>query len=215
MAINLGLANEYNVFVFGDMSMSNTDAEGRVAVGGNATLSNYGIGAGISPLPPANTDPSFVVDGDVNVSAGSNASGNTVINPGSTVLFYTMGNPNGSLITGTPIDFAEAERYLKCASAFWDSIPENGSGEVQFNQLNLIGTDQNLNIFRFDSTNIYGTGLSLAQLNGINIIAPIESTILINVKGATSSTAVTRYSGTEPAPRGKRHGRFCGTSLTH
>lgn len=27
MAINLGLANEYNVFVFGDMRMSNTDAE--------------------------------------------------------------------------------------------------------------------------------------------------------------------------------------------
>ncbi len=27
MAINFGLANEYNVFVFGNMSLSNTDAE--------------------------------------------------------------------------------------------------------------------------------------------------------------------------------------------
>lgn len=95
MAVNLGLANDYNVFVFGNMSMSNTDAEGGVAVGGNATLSNYGVGAGIIPLPPANTDPSFVISGDVNVSAGSNASGNTVISPSSTVLSYTMGNPNG------------------------------------------------------------------------------------------------------------------------
>ena len=118
MAINFGLANNYNVFVFGNMSLSNTDAEGRVAVGGNATLSNYGVGASIFPLPPANTDPSFVVDGDMNVSAGSNACGNTVINPGSTVINYTMGNPNGALITGTPIDFSEAERYLKCASVF-------------------------------------------------------------------------------------------------
>ena len=66
MAINFGLANDYNVFVFGNLSLSNTDAEGRVAVGGNATLSNYGVGAGITPLPPANTDPSFVVDGDIN-----------------------------------------------------------------------------------------------------------------------------------------------------
>ena len=57
MAFNFGLANDYNVFVFGNMSMSNTDAEGRVAVGGNVTLSNYGVGAGITPLPPANTDP--------------------------------------------------------------------------------------------------------------------------------------------------------------
>ena len=103
MAINFGLANNYNVFVFGDMGLSNTDAEGRVAVGGNVTLSNYGIGAGISPLPPANIDPSFVVDGNVNVSAGSNASGNTVVNPAGTVINYTMGNPNGALITGTPL----------------------------------------------------------------------------------------------------------------
>ena len=184
MAVNFGLANQYNVFVFGNMNMSNTDAEGRVAVGGNAVLSNYGVGAGITPLPPANTDASFVVNGDINVTAGSNASGNTVISPDSTVLNYTMGNPNGALITGSPIDFVEAERYLKCASAFWSALAENGTGEVLFNQLNLTGTDPDLNIFRFDSANIYGTGLSLSQLNGINILAPIDSTILINVTGA-------------------------------
>lgn len=32
------------VFVLGNMNMSNTDAEGRVAAGGNVTLSNYGVG---------------------------------------------------------------------------------------------------------------------------------------------------------------------------
>lgn len=107
MAINFGAAGEYNVFVLGGMNMSNTDAEGRVAVGGSAVLSNYGVGAGVSPLPPAGTDPSFVVAGNVNVSGGSNACGNTVVSPDSTVTLYTMGNPNGTLITGTPIDFPE------------------------------------------------------------------------------------------------------------
>lgn len=184
MAFNFGPANEYNVFIFGDMSMSNTDAEGRVAVGGNASLSNYGVGAGISPLPPAGIDPSFVIGGNVNVSAGSNASGNTVISPSSTVISYTMGNPNGMLVTGTPIDFQETERYLKCASAFWGGLESNGSGEVIFNQLNLTGTDESLNVFSFDGGNIYGSGLSLSQLNGINIIAPAASTVLINVAGA-------------------------------
>lgn len=183
MAFNFGLANDYNVFVFGDMSLSNTDAEGRVAVGGNATLSNYGVGASITPLPPANTDPSFVIDGNVNVTAGSNASGNTVVNPSSTITNYTMGNPNGLLIVGTPIDFAEAERYLKCASNFWSDLLPNGTGEVVFNQLNLTGTDETLNIFSLDSSNLYGSGVSLAQLNGINIIAPLGATILINVDG--------------------------------
>lgn len=185
MAINFGLANDYNVFVFGSMSMSSTDAEGRVAVGGSAVLSNYGVGAGITPLPPANTDPTFVIAGDVNVSGGSNASGNTVISPSSTVISYTMGNPNGALLTGTPIDFAEAERYLKCACAFWGALEENGTGEVQYGQLNLTGTDPVLNIFRIDAANVFGSGLSLAQLNGINIIAPIDATILINVEGTS------------------------------
>lgn len=185
MAFNFGLANDYNVFVFGDMSLSNTDAEGRVAVGGNATLSNYGVGASITPLPPANTDPSFVIDGNVNVTAGSNASGNTVVNPSSTITNYTMGNPNGLLIVGTPIDFAEAERYLKCASNFWSALLPNGTGEVVFNQLNLTGTDEALNIFSLDSSNLYGSGISLAQLNGINIIAPLGATILINVDGTS------------------------------
>lgn len=185
MAVNFGLANDYNVFVFGSMSMSSTDAEGRVAVGGSAVLSNYGVGAGITPLPPANTDPTFVIAGDVNVSGGSNASGNTVISPSSTVISYTMGNPNGALLTGTPIDFAEAERYLKCACAFWGALEENGTGEVQYGQLNLTGTDSALNVFRIDAANVFGSGLSLAQLNGINIIAPIDATILINVEGAS------------------------------
>ena len=184
MAINFGPANDYNVFVFGNMSMSNTDAEGRVAVGGNAVLSNYGVGAGITPLPPAGTDPSFVIGGDVNVSAGSNASGNTIISPTSTVISYTMGNPNGSLLTGSPVDFAEAERYLKCASTFWGSLDPTGTGQVIFGQLNLTGSDPSLNIFQLDSQNPYGSGLSLGQLNGINIIAPIGSTVLINVEGA-------------------------------
>ena len=118
MATNFGLANLYNVFVLGNMNMSNTDAEGRVAAGGNVTLSNYGVGAGISPLPPAGTDASLVIDGSVNISGGSNASGNTIVNPASTITAYTMGNPNGSLTTGTPIDFSEAGRYLKCTSAW-------------------------------------------------------------------------------------------------
>ena len=70
------------------------------------------------PCPPANTDPSFVVGGNLDVSNGSNASGNTVISPTSTVVNYTMGNPNGSLVVGQPIDFGDAERYLKCVSVF-------------------------------------------------------------------------------------------------
>ena len=52
-----------------------------------------------------------------------------------------------------------------------------------FGQLNLTGIDSAFNVFSFYSTNIYGTGQALNQLNGINIIAPDTATILINVTG--------------------------------
>ena len=89
-----------------------------------------------------------------------------------------MGNPNGLFLTGTPIDFTEAERYLKCASLYWATLAPNGVGEVVFGQLNLLGTDEFLNVFSFDSFDIYGSGTALNQLNGINIVvAPLNSTI--------------------------------------
>lgn len=43
MAINFGLANDYNVFVFGNLSLSNTDAEGRVAADQIRMLLQAGI----------------------------------------------------------------------------------------------------------------------------------------------------------------------------
>ena len=52
-----------------------------------------------------------------------------------------------------------------------------------FGQLTLTGIDGALNIFQLDAANVYGSGLSLAQLNGINIVAPASSTILINITG--------------------------------
>lgn len=183
MATNFGLANLYNVFVLGNMNMSNTDAEGRVAAGGNVTLYNYGVGAGISPLPPAGTDASLVIDGSVNISGGSNASGNTVVNPASTITAYTMGNPNGSLTTGNPHRLLRSRAVSEMCLGLWGALAPNGTGAVLFGQLTLTGIDGALNIFQLDAANVYGSGLSLAQLNGINIVAPASSTILINITG--------------------------------
>lgn len=183
MAINFGVAGNYNVFVFQDINLSNTDAEGRVAVGGNATLLNTGVGSAIIPLPPFGTDDTFIIGGDVNVTNGSNASGNTVRSLTSTVINYTMGNPNGAFITGEPIDFATEAAYLECASIFWGELSPNGTGDVAFGTLTLTGVNPNLNIFEINSTNVEGSGLSLNMLVGINIVAPMNSTILINVTG--------------------------------
>ena len=135
-----------------------------------------------------------------------------MINPNSNVINYTMGNPNGQFVMGTPIDFMAAEQYLKCASAFWSTLMPNGTGQVIYGQLNLTGTDESLNIFSLDSGNL----LELAFLW-------LSSTVSISLRPWTPpssstwmaplfSTAATRSSATvRPLPGNMRAGS-CGIS---
>jgi hypothetical protein len=43
-----GPAGDYNVFVFGNFSSSNSDTEGNLAAGGNVTVSSYAVASKIS-----------------------------------------------------------------------------------------------------------------------------------------------------------------------
>ena len=183
LSINFGTVGKYNVFILENMEMSNTYAEGRVAVGGNVNLINYGVGSGIGPLQLYGKDSSLVIGGDVNVIGGSNSSGNTVRNVESTVISYTMSNPKGAFITDSPIYFAAKEAYLKGASIFWGRLSTNGTCNLNFGCLTLKGGDPSLNIFQIEANNIAEAGLELKQLNSINIDTPLGSTILINVTG--------------------------------
>ena len=180
---NFGSASKYNIFILENINLRNTYVEGRVAVGGNATFLNVGVGAGIRPLPPYGTDNSLVIGGDINIIGGRNYSGNTVRNTGSTVLNNTMGRVNGAFIIGTPIYFDTKGEYLKYASIFWSRLSSNGDCNVNLGDLTLNGDDPCLNIFQINANKIAESDLELKQLDSINIEAPPGSTILINVTG--------------------------------
>ncbi|MGG3600504.1 MULTISPECIES: choice-of-anchor A family protein, partial [Bacillus cereus group] len=183
MATNLGTANNFNVFVIGNQTQSNVDSEGRVAVGGIATLTNYGIG---NTLPLSTTRADLIVGMEMVITSGTNFSGNSVISSTGTVVTYTMTNNNG--VPGQPlvqdlIDFNTEANFLQCASTTWGALAPTGVATTNFGQIVLTGLDPTLNIFTFDGTNVAGTGLTLQSANGINIIAPVGSTILINITG--------------------------------
>ena len=181
--MNFKIANDFNVYTLNDHKQSNVDSEGRVAVGGNATYSNYGIG---SHLTTSLTRPDLIVGGQMNITGGTNAHGNSVISDLNNVVNYTMTNNNGVLpqpIQNSPIDFVTQNEYLKCASTNWALLTSNGTAQVLFGGLTLVGLDPTLNIFSLNGNNIEGSGLSLSMLNKIDIVAPIGSTILINISG--------------------------------
>lgn len=165
----LGVAADYNVFVFGDMNVG-SDTQGRVAVGGNfSTTSGYSIGLLSSPAQY-----SLVAGGNVNFGPGSIFNGG--IYSGGNVALHnyavygdvvakgavTDTHPISGTITGTvnansslsgPVDFTAAEIYLKGVSydlshgvingtttvSPWHAITLSGGNAV--NLFSLSGTD--------------------------------------------------------------------------
>ena len=106
---------QWTLVIHGDLVQSNTDSEGRVAVGGDATLTSFGVA---SRLPVDADRVDLAVGGDLNAT-------NVGVNNGSITHGGALdGNataPNGT-ITQTPLDldalFNEAQRR----SDFWAAL---------------------------------------------------------------------------------------------
>lgn len=174
----LSVASPYNVYVLGNMQESNVDAEGRVAVGGNATLTNYGVGSKLSGSPGN----SLVVAGDLAYNGGEVHHGNIVYG-GS--LSGSFGVPNGSITHGSAIDFAAGNSYLLGASVYWSGLAANASTIDYYGGVHLVGSNADLNVFSL-------TGAMLSSSWGVVIDAPAGSTVLINVSGVADTF---RYMG--------------------
>jgi choice-of-anchor A domain-containing protein len=174
----LSLASNYNVYVLGNMTESNSDSEGRVAVGGNATLSSYGVGSKLT----SGAGNALVVGGNLSYNNGEIHNGN-LVHGGS--LTGNFGIPNGTITHGNAMDFATTSNYLTTASSYWSGLSSNGSTLNNYGGVQLIGTDPTLNIFTL-------SGAQLSSSWGVTIDAPAGSTVLVNVTGTTD---VMQYMG--------------------
>ncbi len=171
----LGVAAGYNVFVVNNDAQQYTDAEGRVAVGGNATFTGYSVGANLQNSN--GTQNSLVVGGAINFSNGQVNAGNVVY--GTTGNFHSFGVPNGTTSQGAPIDFAAADQQLLQGSAAAAALPANGTAVNQWGGLYLTGTNAGLNVFQVSAS-------TLSSVWGVNVTVPSGSTVLINVTGASA-----------------------------
>ena len=178
----LGPVPDWNIVVMGDLNLMNTDSEGRIVVGRDATLENFGV-ASSYPNDPSRID--LAVGRDLNaVSTG--------INHGSATygrnLSGTLTNPlpNGTITRATtPFDVGALFEALAIRSSFWSDLDANGTvSGPQYGALTLEGTDATRNVFTLSAT-------KLASAQEIRIRVPFGSTTLINVTGETySSTTV-------------------------
>lgn len=170
-AQTLGVAGDYNYFVFGNVNMSSSDVEGRAAVGGNATYQNYGVG---NKLKGATAGDSLVVGGNLNWTYGQVFQGDVVY--GGTASFTGATVQNGTSSQGSVIDFGSAQSYLTGLSGSIGGLSANGAYNNVYGGLQFVGTDLALNTF-------YVGANDFNAAHGIVIDAPANSTVVINIGG--------------------------------
>lgn len=174
-AQSLGPASGYNYFVFGDVTLSNTDAEGRVAIGGDARFTNYGVA---SSLPSGSGGYSLVAGGDLTYQNGQVFQGSVIY--GDTLSSSGFNVPNGSIVQGGYIDFDAAQAELTALSRTLSGFGATGTTTNYYGNLSFNGSDPSVNVF-------YLAGSTLDAANNFQVYAPAGSTVIINI-GGTSIT---------------------------
>lgn len=172
-ATDLGIAGEFNVFVFEDFNGFYSDVEGRLAAGRDVTLSNYSVG---DKLTDSNgTRDNLIVGDDLTFRSGQIFNGNVVY--GDTAKMRRAGASNGNVRQGQVLDFVTTENELSAKSETWAALGTTGTIANKWGELRLTGTDHEFNVFNISAE-------QLASSWGIRITAPAGSTVLVNVTGS-------------------------------
>lgn len=174
---DLGIAAPYNLFVIKDAVQPSSDTEGKVAVGRNASFSNYSVG---DKLPPSGgTEDVLVVGRKLTFISGQVFNGNVVYGKYKNIPQINLCN-DGSIIKADsthplPVDFAQAEIELKALSSLLSTKQVTGTTTLEGNfNLILEGNEPILNVFEID-------GNDLSERTSLEINVPNGSVVLVNV----------------------------------
>jgi len=180
--IDLGVASNYNAFIFNDFSTYGNSIGGALAVGNNAFLPSNSIANG------SHNQYGLVVGGDLNVPwGGGSLNGNAWIGGNNNAIpQYTISGQVATASTAAaPVDFAAAKTSLTSLSSQLASITATGSyaAQDQWNQNSKIFTGSGASV-EFFSLNAN----DFSSFNNLffNSIAA-GTTLVFNVAGDNAS----------------------------
>ncbi|MDR7334776.1 choice-of-anchor A family protein [Roseateles asaccharophilus] len=171
--ISLGLDASLNLLAFGNMNVGSSDVEGRVAVGGNATISGYSINTktGSSALYSGT---GLTVGGNLNFTNGTIWSGVSV---GGSYVPNSSGNVFGGVSNGQGFDFAGEKQRLSSLSASLDAMANTGTVTDKWGTLHFDAAGQMLAVFDI----VAADAMRNMQIDNL----PTGAQILINIHGAS------------------------------
>ncbi|MEQ9000247.1 MAG: choice-of-anchor A family protein [Coleofasciculus sp. B1-GNL1-01] len=175
-AIDLGIASDYNIFVLGDVNQSNTDSEGKVAIGGNVKLSDFYAGM---ELPTDGNNGDVLIVGKNLVFQNGQVRGNAVYGETGELTNVTLEH-GGTLRQDNPIDFAAASQELQALSQFLGGLEATGQTEIAYGGITLTGSDEDQNVFHLNASD-------LSNASSFNFNVDSGSTTIVNISGDAAS----------------------------
>lgn len=172
--VSLGIAGEFNLFSFKNVTSSGTSVQGAVAAGGNLTASNYSINGGNE----AYAGDALVVGGKLSYQSGSISNGNAYV--GGTRTTSSIGF-SGKWETGTaPFSFVQQASQLTQLSLALAQLDATGLTSIKYGGMNFVGSDSSVEIFDI-------TGADLAGVNYANFShLATGSTVILNISGTSA-----------------------------
>ncbi len=172
--IDLGVAKDFNVFVFQDINQPSSDTQGKMAAGRDIFLSSYSVG---DLLPPGNGSEDVLIAGkNLTFLSGSITGGNVVYGLNTNLPISSVSITGGTVRQDSVIDFNAAQSYLLGLSASLANYPANGTDSLEWSTLELRGNHPLLNIFNVSGSDITNSA-------GVRINVPAGSTVIVNVAG--------------------------------
>jgi choice-of-anchor A domain-containing protein len=167
--------SDYNLFLLEDYSGGH-DVQGKVAAGGNVSMTNFAVGTG---LPDSDIRYTLVAGGNLTLYRGG--VWGDAWHGGSYTTDPSVVFPWGSLSQGSPIDFATRGAELRTLSTDLAALATNGTTTIEpWGGVMLRGMDPAVNIFQVNASD-----LSNAVL--LSIDAPVGSLAVLNISGTTAT----------------------------
>jgi choice-of-anchor A domain-containing protein len=166
--------SDANLFLLEDYSGGH-DVQGKVAAGGNISMTDFAVGVGLPGNQLSNT---LVAGGNLSLSRGGvwgDAWYGGSYSADTTVIY-----PRGAVAQGTPIPFAARFSELRDVSSRLAGLPVNGTtSRESWGGVMLRGTDPDVNVFDVSTSAFNGAVLW-------SIEAPAGSFVVVNIRGGSA-----------------------------
>jgi choice-of-anchor A domain-containing protein len=167
--------SDYNLFLLGDYSGGH-DVQGKVAAGGNISMTDFAVGAGLADSDIAQV---LVAGGNLSLSRGGVYGeawygGSYSTDPSVTFV-------RGAAAQGSPIDFTARGAGLRALSSRLAGLAANGTTVREpWGGLMLHGSDAQVNVFEVAAGAFTGAAL-------LSIDAPAGSLAVVNIRGGSAT----------------------------